>query len=167
VTKEVALTTINPALLYGGNAEDALDYYRSIFSDSEVIDESRYGDGAPMPAGTLLAATLRLGNQRFTLINGYEAGFTDSVSFMVSCADQAEVDYFWDALTKDGEESRCGWLRDRFGMAWQIVPERMGALMSDPDPVRAQAAMQAMMTMRKIVVADLERAADEAAASAS
>lgn len=154
------MTTINPALLYGGNAEEALDYYSSIFDDSEVLSADRWGPGFDTPEGTLLAATIRIGSLTFTLINGYDAGFTDSVSFQVSCADQAEVDYFWDALTKDGEESQCGWLHDRFGMAWQIVPVQMPGFLGDPDPARAQAAMQAMMGMRKLVIADFESAMD-------
>lgn len=158
------MTTISPALLYGGNAGQALDYYRGIFTDSEVLDESRWQAGGPGPEGELIAATLRIGNQTFTLINGYDAGFTDAVSFMVSCKDQAEVDYYWESLTKDGEESRCGWLRDRFGLAWQIVPEQMPGFLADPDPARAQAAMTAMMGMSKLVIADFEAAMDAASA---
>lgn len=161
------MTTINPALLFSGDAEEALRYYESIFAGSTIVDESRYGTTGPYPEGTLLAATIEIANQRFTLINGPEVVHTDAVSFMVSCRDQAEVDHFWNALTAEGEESRCGWLRDRFGLAWQIIPERMGALMGDPDPVRAQAAMVAMMGMSKIVVADMEAAADAAAADAA
>lgn len=151
------MSRINPALLYGGRAEEALDYYASIFPDAKVTDRSRY------PDGTLLAATLEMGGQTWTLINGYEVPFTESVSFAVSCADQAEVDHYWDALTAgDGRESRCGWLFDRFGMAWQIVPTRLPELMGDPDPVISQAAMQSMMTMSKIVIADLEAAVEAA-----
>lgn len=158
------MTTLNPALLYGGNAGEALDYYRSIFDDSEVLDETRWQAGGPGPEGELIAATLRIGNQTFTLINGYDAGFTDSISFQVSCEDQAEVDYFWDALTKDGEESQCGWLRDKFTMAWQIVPVQMPSFLGDPDPARAQAAMAAMMGMKKLVIADFEAAMDAVSA---
>lgn len=161
------MTTINPALLFSGNAEEALRYYASIFTGSTIVDESRYGTTGPYAEGTLLAGTIEIANQRFTLINGPEVAFSDAVSFMVSCADQAEVDHFWDALTADGEESRCGWLRDRFGLAWQIIPEQMGAMMGDPDPIRAQAAMVAMMGMTKIVVAEMQASADAASASAA
>ncbi|RKR72944.1 VOC family protein [Frondihabitans australicus] len=154
------MSKISPALLYGDRAEEALDYYCGIFPDAIVTDRSRY------PDGKLLAATLEMGGQTWTLINGYEVPFHESVSFMVSCADQAEVDHYWDSLTAgDGRESQCGWLFDRFGMAWQIVPTRLPELMGDSDPVVAQAAMQAMMGMTKIVIADLESAVEAAVAA--
>lgn len=156
------MPTISPALLFAGNGEEALDYYRGVFPQAVVSDVNRYGAGAPMPEGTMLAATITIEGLRFTLINGPDEKFTDAVSFMIHVDGQEEVDYYWDAFTKDGEENWCGWLRDRFGLAWQIVPTEMNDLLSDQNPARQQAAMQAMMQMKKIVLADMRAAADAA-----
>jgi predicted 3-demethylubiquinone-9 3-methyltransferase (glyoxalase superfamily) len=153
------MPTISPALLFDGDAEEALEYYSAIFENAVVRDLNRYGADAPYPEGTLLAATLELEGLSFTLINGPDVAFTDAVSFMVSVDGQDEVDHYWNALTAEGEENRCGWLRDRWGLAWQIVPKQMGGFLGDPDPAKAQAAMQAMMQMTKIVLADMEAAA--------
>lgn len=160
---------IAPCLWFDDDLEQAVDFYTSVFPDSEVHHVSRYGDAGPGEPGTVMAAEWSVNGQRFKGINGgpQHAGFTETVSFAVDCADQAEVDRYWDALTDGGEESMCGWLRDRFGLSWQIVPTRLYELLSDPDPTRAQAAVGAMLTMRRIVVADLEAAADAAGAPAS
>jgi predicted 3-demethylubiquinone-9 3-methyltransferase (glyoxalase superfamily) len=155
------MPTISPALLFDGDAEEALDYYSSIFDGSVVSDLNRYGDNAPYPAGTLLAATIEIEGLSFTLINGPDVAFTDAVSFMVSVDGQDEVDRYWNALTAEGEENWCGWLRDKYGLAWQIVPKQMGSFLGDPDPAKAQAAMQSMMTMKKIELAGLQAAVDE------
>jgi predicted 3-demethylubiquinone-9 3-methyltransferase (glyoxalase superfamily) len=136
-----------------------------VFPDSEVHHVARYSDAGPGDPGSVMAAEWTVAGLRFKGINGgpAHAGFTETVSFAIDCADQAEVDRFWEALLADGgEESMCGWLRDRFGLSWQIVPVRLYELLSDPDPARATAAAEAMLTMRRIVVADLEAAAEAA-----
>ena len=127
---------------------------------------ARYNEAGPGEPGTVMAGEFTLDGLTFRGINGgpEHARFTESISFSVNCADQAEVDHYWDSLTADGgEESVCGWLKDKFGLSWQIVPSRLYELVSDPNPARAQAATQAMLQMRKIVVADVEAAADAAA----
>ena len=151
--------TISPCLWFDDDLEEAAAFYASVFPDSEVGHLTR------TPDGRALVGEFRLGATTFQAINGGPelAGFTEAISFAVTCADQAEVDHYWTALTADGgEESMCGWLKDRFGLSWQIVPTRLYELLSDPEPARAQAAQQSMLSMRKIVVADLEAAADAA-----
>jgi len=154
---------ISPCLWFDDDLEEAVAFYTSVFPDSEVVHVSRYGEAGPGEPGTVMAAEWTANGQRFKGINGgpAHAGFTETISFSVDCADQAEVDRYWEALTADGgEESMCGWLRDRFGLSWQIVPARLYELVSDPDRARAQAAVGAMLSMQRIVVADLEAAAD-------
>ncbi len=154
---------ISPCLWFDDELEEAVAFYTSVFPDSEVVHVSRYGEAGPGEPGTVMAAEWTANGQRFKGINGgpAHAGFTETISFSVDCADQAEVDRYWEALTADGgEESMCGWLRDRFGLSWQIVPARLYELVSDPDRARAQAAVGAMLSMQRIVVADLEAAAD-------
>ncbi|HEX5510910.1 MAG TPA: VOC family protein [Actinomycetales bacterium] len=151
---------ITPCLWFDTQAEDAANFYTSIFKNSRIIDVSRYGEAGPRPAGTVLTVVFELDGQRITALNGGpEFTFSEAVSFQVDCADQAEVDYFWERLGDGGEESMCGWLKDRFGFSWQIVPRRMMELLGDPDPARAQRAMAAMLQMRKLDVSELERAA--------
>ena len=159
---------ISPCLWFDDDLEEAVAFYTSVFPDSEVLHVSRYGEAGPGRAGTVMAAEWTANGQRFKGINGgpEHAGFTETISFSVDCADQAEVDRYWEALTADGgEESMCGWLKDRFGLSWQIVPVRLYELISDPDRVRAQAAVGAMLSMQRIVVADLEAAAAAAPGS--
>lgn len=149
---------VAPCLWFDDRAEEAATFYCEVFPDSAITDVGRLPDG-----GALLVA-FRLAGRPFRALNGGpgHAGFTEAVSFSIPCADQAEVDYYWDTLAAGGEESRCGWLRDRFGLSWQVVPRRFEELMADPDPARAGAAAQALLRMRRIVVADLEAAADAA-----
>ena len=158
------MTSISPCLWFDDNLEEAAEFYTKIFPNSSVGHIARYNEAGPGEPGTAMAGDFDLDGLKFRGINGGPelAGFTESISFAVSCKDQAEVDHYWDALTDGGEESMCGWLKDRFGLSWQIVPERLYELVSDPDPVRAKAATEAMLGMRKIVVADLESAADAA-----
>lgn len=158
------MTTINPCLWFDDNLEEAMAFYTSVFPNSRIGNVSRYAEGGMGVPGSVMAADFELDGLAFRAINGGpQFRFSEAVSFAVACRDQAEVDRYWDALTADGgEESMCGWLRDRFGLSWQIVPERLYELVSDPDPARAQAATAAMLQMRKIVVADLEAAADGA-----
>ncbi len=151
---------ITPCLWFDTQAEEAATFYVSLFDDAEV-KSVQHLDGTPSGDDVALVS-FRLEGQEFTAINGGpQFPFTEAVSFQVSCKDQAEVDRLWRAITADGgEEGQCGWCKDRFGLSWQIIPDRMGELLGDPDPERAQRAMQAMLQMRKIDVAALERAAD-------
>ncbi len=154
---------ITPCLWFDTQAEEAAKFYTSVFKNSRIVEVSRYGDAGPRPAGTVLTVVFELDGQRITALNGGpQFTFDEAISFQVDCADQAEVDYFWERLTDGGEESMCGWVKDRFGLSWQVVPRRMLELLGDPDPGRAQRAMAAMMQMRKLDVSELERAADAA-----
>ena len=157
---------ISPCLWFDHELEEAAEFYTSIFPNSQIGHMARYTESGPGEPGTVMAGDFSLDGLTFRGINGGpdHAGFTETISFSVTCQDQAEVDHYWTSLTADGgEESVCGWLRDRFGLSWQIVPKRLYELMEDPDPVRATAATEAMLRMRKIVVAELEAAADAAA----
>jgi predicted 3-demethylubiquinone-9 3-methyltransferase (glyoxalase superfamily) len=152
---------ITPNLWFDSQAQDAAELYVSLFPNSKITNVSHYGEGAPKPAGTVLTVDFELDGQPYTTINGGpEFVFDEAVSFRIHCADQQEVDYYWNALTDGGEESQCGWLKDRFGLSWQVVPEALGELLGDPDPCRAQRAMQAMLSMHKLDVAALRAAAD-------
>lgn len=153
------MPTITPSLWFDGNAEEAAAFYVSVFPHSTVDAAVRYTDAGPGPAGEVAYVTFTLDGQRFLGINGGpQFPFTEAVSFEVLCADQDEVDYYWNALVAGGAESQCGWLADRFGLSWQIVPRRLYELLEDPDPTRAAAATAAMLGMSRIVVADLEAA---------
>ncbi len=159
------MSKIVPCLWFDHEAEDAANYYVSIFKDSEIVDVSHYGEGAPLPAGTVLTATFRIQGQEFIALNGgpVDWKFNESLSFLVNCADQAEVDEYWERLTADGgAEVQCGWLKDKYGVSWQIIPTRLNELLADEDPAKAQRVMQAMLKMIKIDVAELEKAAQEA-----
>ncbi len=157
---------ISPCLWFDHQLEEAAAFYTSIFPNSSIGHLTRYPDSVPSQRGRVMAGEFTLDGLTFRAINGgpEHAGFTETISFSVTCADQAEVDHYWSSLTADGgEESVCGWLKDRFGLSWQIVPRRLYELMEDPDKARATAATEAMLQMRKIVVADLEAAADAVA----
>lgn len=161
----VSRTTITPCLWFADELEEAARFYTSIFPQSSIGHLTRRpaaGSGEP---GTVLAGEFTIAGLTFRAINGGEAPFrfTEAISFSVTCRDQSEVDYYWDSLVDGGEESVCGWLKDRYGLSWQIVPARLYELVSDPDPARAAAAHRAMLGMRRIVIADLEAAADAAA----
>jgi predicted 3-demethylubiquinone-9 3-methyltransferase (glyoxalase superfamily) len=152
---------ISTCLWFDTQAEDAANFYVSLFDDAEVTNVQRL-DGTPSGDNVALVF-FRLAGREFMAINGGpQFPFTEAVSIYVGVQDQAEVDRLWAALTEGGEEGQCGWLKDRFGLSWQIVPERMGELLSDPDPGRSQRAMQAMLQMRKIEVKALEDAANAA-----
>ncbi|MEQ1590070.1 MAG: VOC family protein, partial [Gallionella sp.] len=142
--------------------EEAMNFYLGIFKDAKVISINRYSKGTPMPEGTVMTANFELFGQKFVALNvGPMFQFTPAISFVVDCEDQAEVDYYWDKLSAGGKPMQCAWLTDKFGVTWQIVPKRLMELMNDPDPVKAGRVMQAMMKMGKIVIADLERAAQD------
>ena len=157
---------ISPCLWFDHQLEEAAAFYTSIFPNSSIGHLTRYPDSVPSQRGRVMAGEFTLDGLTFRAINGgpEHAGFTETISFSVTCADQAEVDHYWSSLTAHGgQESVCGWLKDRFGLSWQIVPRRLYELMEDPDKARATAATEAMLQMRKIVVADLEAAADAVA----
>src|SRR3954469_8433952 len=149
---------ITPFLWFDDNLEEALEFYRSVFPNSTVTDVSRYPEGAPGTSGKFMGATWELEGQRFMGINaGPQFRFTEAVSFYVNADTQDEIDRLWTALTADGgEESQCGWLKDRFGLSWQIVPARLTELLTDPDPGISSPTMQAMLQMRKFDTAGLE-----------
>lgn len=152
---------VTPFLWFDNNAEDAAKFYVSLFADSKIVDVARWSKGAPFPEGSAMSVTLELARQQYILFNGGpHLKPTEAFSLFVSCEDQAEVDRYWNALIADGgSPHQCAWLRDKFGVAWQIVPKALGRLLSDPDSAKAGRAMQAMMKMVKIDVAELERAA--------
>ena len=153
---------IVPNLWFDGNAVQAAEFYASVFPDSRVLSTTPYPENAPGPAGEVMTVEFELRGMRFTGINGGpQFPFTEAVSFLVRCADQEEVDRYWAALTADGgKEVQCGWCTDRFGLAWQVVPDGMEQLFDDPDPARAQRAMSAMLGMKKLDLAALQAAAD-------
>jgi predicted 3-demethylubiquinone-9 3-methyltransferase (glyoxalase superfamily) len=150
---------ITPFLWFDGKVEEAINFYISIFPNSEIINTHRL----PGEAGKILTGTFRLNGVEFMILDGGPLfKFNESVSFFVKCETQQEVDHLWNALTADGgQESRCGWLKDKYGVSWQIVPNALGELLSDPDPQKAQNVMQAMMKMGKLNIAELQAAYDK------
>jgi predicted 3-demethylubiquinone-9 3-methyltransferase (glyoxalase superfamily) len=153
------MPTITPSLWFDDDLEEAAAFYTSVFPNSFVEGFNRYTEAGPGTPGQVVSGTFVLDGKRFVGINGGpQFPFTEAVSFEVRCADQDEVDYYWNRLVDGGVESQCGWLKDRFGLSWQIVPERLFELLGDSDPARASAATTAMLGMRRIVVADLEAA---------
>ena len=153
------MPTITPSLWFDDDLEEAAAFYTSVFPNSFVDGFTRYTEAGPGTPGQVVAGTFVLDGKRFVGINGGpQFPFTEAVSFEVRCADQDEVDYYWNRLVDGGVESQCGWLKDRFGLSWQIVPERLFDLLGDPDSARAAAATRAMLGMRRIVVAELEDA---------
>jgi predicted 3-demethylubiquinone-9 3-methyltransferase (glyoxalase superfamily) len=151
---------ITPWLWFDTEAEEAAAFYTSVFPSSRIVDVTRYGPAGPRPEGMVMTVELELDGQTFVALNGGpEFTFNESISFMVTCEGQDEVDEYWSALSEGGEEGPCGWLKDRFGVSWQIVPTALRTLLTDADPERAQRAMQAMLSMKKIVIDELERAA--------
>ncbi|MFD9902969.1 VOC family protein [Streptomyces sp. NPDC059063] len=155
---------ITPNLWFDTQSLEAAEFYVSVFPNSKVTNVSYYGEGAPRPAGTVLTVDFELDGQPYTAINGGpEFTFDEAISLSIACADQDEVDHYWSKLTADGgAEGQCGWLKDKYGLSWQVVPDGLGALIADPDPARAQRAMQAMLTMQKLDIAALRAAADDA-----
>jgi len=159
---------ITPMLWFDDQAEQAADHYVSVFSqrpgsdrgESKILDLSHYGETGPGPAGSVMVVRFQLEGQEFTALNGgpQHAGFSEAISFVVSCETQQEVDDFWSALSEGGEEGPCGWLKDRYGLSWQITPTGMETMLNDPDQEKAQRAMKAMLGMKKIDMATLHRA---------
>lgn len=152
---------IVPNLWFDTEAEEAANFYVSVFEDARIVNVTHYTEAGPRPAGMVMTVEFELGGERFVGINGGpEFKFDEAVSFQITCEDQDEVDYYWTRLSEGGEEGPCGWLKDRFGLSWQVVPTGMEELFADPDPERAQRAMKAMLGMRKLDLAALRRAAD-------
>ena len=151
---------ITTCLWFDDQAEEAATFYTSLFEDSRVLDVQRHGDAGPGPAGTAMMVSFELAGQRFLALNGRpQFTFTEATSMYVDCATQEEVDELWAKLTEGGEESQCGWLKDRWGLSWQIIPKALNELLSNPDPAKAQQVMKAMLGMRKIDIKALEAAA--------
>jgi predicted 3-demethylubiquinone-9 3-methyltransferase (glyoxalase superfamily) len=151
---------ITPFLWFDSNAQEAADYYVSIFPNSEITEVSRYGEAGPRAAGSVMVVSFRLDGQEFLALNGGpEFTFNEAVSFSIACADQDEVDYYWEKLTDEGEPGPCGWLKDKFGLSWQVFPTILPKLLGDPDRAKANRVMQAMLQMGKIDTAKIEQAA--------
>ncbi len=150
---------ITPYLWFDDQAEEAVNFYTSIFKNSRVLNVSRYGEAGPGPAGSVMTATFELDGQEFMALNGGpQYKFTEAISFLVHCKTQKEVDELWEKLSAEGEEGPCGWLKDKFGVSWQIIPTALGEMLSDPDPARAQRVMEAMLKMTKIEIPVLKQA---------
>jgi predicted 3-demethylubiquinone-9 3-methyltransferase (glyoxalase superfamily) len=153
---------ITPFLWFDNQAEEAAKFYVSVFKNAKINGVSRYGEASPGPAGTVMVAQFQIEGQEFLALNGGPTfTITPAISFVVNCETQAEVDEFWDKLSAGGTTQQCGWLTDKFGVSWQIVPTALGMLMSDPDPVKAGRVMQAMLQMTRIIIADLQRAYEQ------
>jgi predicted 3-demethylubiquinone-9 3-methyltransferase (glyoxalase superfamily) len=151
---------ITPCLWFDTEAEEAARFYTSVFPNSRIVDVTRYGAAGPRPEGMVMVVSFELDGQKFTAVNGGpQFTFDEAISFQVSCEDQEEVDAYWTTLSEGGEEGPCGWLKDKFGLSWQIVPTALTELLGDPDPEKAQRVMQAMLKMKKIEIDALERAA--------
>jgi predicted 3-demethylubiquinone-9 3-methyltransferase (glyoxalase superfamily) len=151
-----------PSLWFETGAMEGAEHYTSIFPNSEITAVSHYGEGGPMEAGTVLTVDFVLDGQRFSALNGGpHHTFNDAVSFVISCQDQDEVDHYWSKLSEGGQEVQCGWLKDKFGVSWQVVPAELQQLLGDPDPGRAHRALQAMLTMTKLDLVALRAAADQ------
>lgn len=155
------MPTITPFLWFDTQAEEAARFYVSVFKNSRIVSTSRYGEAGPGAKGTVMTVEFELAGRRFIALNGGpQFKFTEAVSFSVECQTQQEVDEYWRTLSEGGEEGPCGWLKDRFGLSWQVNPTVLGDMLSDPDPAKAKRAMQAMLTMKKIDIAALQRAYD-------
>lgn len=154
---------ITPFLWFNDKAEEAMRFYVSIFQNSRVVSISRYGDAGPGAKGTVMVAAFELDGQAFLALNGGpQFTFSPAVSLLVNCTAQDEVDYFWEQLSEGGEKDRCGWLRDKYGLSWQVVPTILSELMQDKDPEKSKRVMEAMLKMRKIDIEGLKRAYERA-----
>jgi predicted 3-demethylubiquinone-9 3-methyltransferase (glyoxalase superfamily) len=155
----VSVNPITPSLWFDNNAEEAANFYVSVFDDAEVLNVTRYTEAGPGPEGTAVTVSFRLNGQEFVGINGGpEFSFTEAVSFMINCETQDEVDHYWEKLTDGGEPVQCGWLKDRFGLSWQVVPKVLGELLADEDPGKAKRVTEAMLKMVKLDIAGLQAA---------
>ncbi len=150
---------ITPFLWFDGNAEEAMNFYVSIFKNSKVLKVTRYGEAGPGPKGSVMSATFQLEGQTFFALNGGpQFSFTPAISFFVNCETQQEVDELSEKLSEGGQKERCGWLKDKYGLSWQIIPSVLGEMLGDKDPAKASRVMQAMLQMNKIDIKGLQRA---------
>lgn len=152
---------INPFLWFDTQAEEAANLYVSIFNNSKIVNINRYGEAGPGPKGSVMSVVFELDGQEFIALNGGPLfKFTEAISLFVNCKTQEEVDTCWARLSEGGQESRCGWLKDKYGLSWQIIPTLLGEMLSTPDPQRAKRVVEAMLKMKKIDIAELKRAYD-------
>jgi predicted 3-demethylubiquinone-9 3-methyltransferase (glyoxalase superfamily) len=160
--RSLEMQKITPFLWFDKNAEEAARFYTSVFKNSKILSVSRYGEAGPGPKGSVMVVSFQLEGQQFTALNGGpQFKFSEAFSFVVSCENQQEINDYWTKLTSGGgQESQCGWLKDKFGFSWQIVPTALGKLMSDKDPKKSSRVMQALLQMKKIDIATLEQAAE-------
>jgi len=150
---------ITPFLWFDGKAEEAANFYTSIFNNSKILNLSRYGEAGPWPKGTVMTVTFQLEGQKFIALNGGpHYTFSPAISFFVDCETQAEVDELWEKLSAGGSDMQCGWLKDKFGLSWQIIPKALMELMQDKDPAKSQRVFKAMLQMAKIDIEGLKRA---------
>lgn len=150
---------ITPCLWFDDQAEEAARFYASVFKNSRIGEITHYGEGAPRPKGSVLTVRFHLDGQEFLALNGGpQFKFSEAISFIVNCETQDEVDRMWEKLSEGGEKVQCGWLKDKYGMSWQIVPTVLGKMMSDPDPARAERVLQAVLRMKKLDIKGLEEA---------
>lgn len=153
------MQTITPFLWFDDKAEEAMNFYTSIFRNSKVGSVSRYGDAGPGPKGTAMSATFQLEGQKFMALNGGpHFTFSPAISFFVNCETQKEVDHLWKKLSEGGETQQCGWLKDKFGVSWQIVPSVLGKLLRDKNPEKSRRVMEAMLQMQKLDIKALKKA---------
>jgi predicted 3-demethylubiquinone-9 3-methyltransferase (glyoxalase superfamily) len=153
---------ITPFLWFDGNAEEAMNFYVSTFKNSKVVNVRRYGEGGPGPKGSVMTGTFQLDGQEFLALNGGpQYSFSPAVSFYVNCETQQEVDELWEKLSKGGVKDRCGWLKDKYGLSWQIIPSVLGRMLGDKDPQKSGRVMKAMLQMDKIDIKKLQQAYDE------
>lgn len=150
---------ITPFLWFDNNAEEAMNFYVSVFKNSRIVRVTRYGNAGPGPKGTVMSATFELEGQEFFALNGGpQFQFTPAISFFVNCETQQEVDELWEKLSAGGKKERCGWLKDKYGLSWQIIPKALGRMLGDKDPEKSKRVMQAMLQMSKIEVEGLKKA---------
>ena len=155
------MQTITPCLWFDTEGEEAAEFYTSVFPSSKIVDIARYGSAGPRPEGSVMTVSFELNGKPFIALNGGpDFTFDEAISLLINCADQAEVDYYWSKLSEGGEEGPCGWLKDKYGLSWQVVPVGMSEMLNDPDEARGQRAMKAMLGMKKIDLAALYAAAD-------
>jgi predicted 3-demethylubiquinone-9 3-methyltransferase (glyoxalase superfamily) len=154
---------ITPFLWFDNQAEEAVKFYTSIFKNSKIGKTARYGEGGPGPKGSVMTIEFELDGQKFVALNGGPIfKFTEAISFVVNCETQAEIDEYWNKLSADGQEVQCGWLKDKYGLSWQVVPSILGQLVQEKDPAKSQRVMAALMKMVKLDIAALKRAAEQA-----
>src|SRR5215471_1998969 len=148
---------ITPFLWFDNQAEEAANFYVSIFKNSKIVNIARYGDAGPGPKGSVLTVVFQLDGREFIALNGGpHFKFTEAISFSVDCKTQREIDEYWEKLSAGGQESQCGWLKDKYGLSWQIVPAALGGMMSDPDPQKSNRVMEALLKMKKLDIGELE-----------